>query len=120
MFGLIGVAVGTIVPVAVFAVVVFARSCGVVGLSFWQGVRQIVWPTVWPAALVVGVLVATSDALPAGLVPVLGYLTCGVLAYAAIFSVCGLDRDERRWFVSTFTAIGSRCLPRLAAESALR
>lgn len=120
MFGLIGVAVGTIVPVAVFAVVVFARSCGVVGLSFWQGVRQIVWPTVWPAALVVGVLVATSDALPAGLVPVLGYLTCGVLAYAAIFFVCGLDRDERRWFVSTFTAIGSRCLPRLAAESALR
>jgi len=120
MFGLIGVALGTIVPVAIFALAIFARSCAVVRLSVGQGLRQIVWPTIWPAAIVVVVLFSISGALPPGLVPVLASLTCGGLLYAAIFFAGGLDRDERRWLVSTFTAMGGRCIPRLAAESALR
>ena len=120
MFGVVGVALGTIIPVAVFAVAIFVRSCLVVGLSVWQGTRQIVWPTVWPAAIVIGVLSATTDAVPPSLIAVLMHLAFGGLLYMAIFTLCGLDKDERQWLFSTFTGLRSRYNPRLAAESVLR
>jgi hypothetical protein len=79
-----------------------------------------VWPTLWPAAITVTLLSLTADALPAGLIPVLGHLAFGGLLYTAIFFLCGLDRDERRWFLSTFMALRNRYSPRLAADGALR
>jgi O-antigen/teichoic acid export membrane protein len=120
MFGLVGVAVGTLLPVAVSASVIFGKACSVVRMSTWQGVRQIVWPTLWPAAVVVGVLSLTADALPLRLIAVLGHLAFGGLLYTAIFFLCGLERDERRWFLAAVSAIRSRYGPELATDSGVR
>ena len=76
--------------------------------------------TVWPAAIVIGVLSATTDAVPPSLIAVLLHLAFGGLLYMAIFTLCGLDKDERQWLLSTFTGMRSRYNPPLAAESALR
>jgi O-antigen/teichoic acid export membrane protein len=118
--GLAGVALGTIIPVAVFALVIFARSCAAVRLNAWHGARQIVWPTVWPAAIVIGVLWIITEGRSPGLVTVLGHVLLGGLLYSAIFFTGGLEKDERRWLLSTLMAIRSRSNPRLPAESALR
>jgi O-antigen/teichoic acid export membrane protein len=50
-FGLYGVALGSIVPVALMAGgATFPRACRRVGLSFWAGLREAIWPATWPMA----------------------------------------------------------------------
>jgi O-antigen/teichoic acid export membrane protein len=120
MFGLVGVAVGTIVPVAIYATAIFVKTCGVLSLATSQALRQIVWPTLWPAAVVMALLWATRDALPVNLVAVLLNLAAGGLLYAGIFVLFGLDREERRWFLSAFNTMWTRYTPRLATGDAVR
>ena len=115
-WGLVGVALGTVIPVVILcACAIFPRACRVVGLSQWQGYRRIVWPTVWPAALVVTLLVVTRHAVPAHLLFVLAHLAAGGLLYAAIFFLFGLARDERQWLTSAFNQVVRRRSERLAA-----
>jgi O-antigen/teichoic acid export membrane protein len=99
-WGLIGAALATLLSALGSSMFIFPRACRVVGLSVWQGYRQIVWPTAWPALIVVTVLTATKGALPPGFVPVLAHLAFGGLMYASLFVLFGLDRDERHWFVA--------------------
>jgi O-antigen/teichoic acid export membrane protein len=116
MWGLPGVALGTAIPVlATCAFGIFPRACRVVGLGLWRGYRLIVWPTVWPAALVMTLLVMTRREVPDHLLAVLAQLACGGLLYAGIFFSFGLGRDERRWFRSALTQVLRRRSERLAA-----
>jgi O-antigen/teichoic acid export membrane protein len=106
LFGLAGVAWGAFIPAAVLsAAVVFPRTCHVVGMTTWRGYKQVVWPTVWPAGIAIAVLAETRHAVPAGLAAVLAHMASGGLLYAAVFFLGGLERDERRWFVSAFRQI---------------
>lgn len=112
LFGLTGVAWGALVPAAVLsAAVVFPRTCRVVGISVWQGYRQVVWPAVWPAGIAIAVLAETRHAVPAELTAVLAHMAFGGLLYAAVFFLCGLQREERQWFVSAFTQITGLRVP---------
>jgi O-antigen/teichoic acid export membrane protein len=98
--GIVGVALGTAIPVLILsAVVIFPVACRAVGLSTWRGYREIVWPTVWPAVVVIALLAATRHALPVRIIAVLAHLALGGLVYAVLFFALGLDRDERRWFM---------------------
>jgi O-antigen/teichoic acid export membrane protein len=116
MWGLPGVAFGTAIPVvATGAFGIFPRACRVVGLSLWRGYRQIVWPAVWPALVVVTLLASTRHLVPAHLLAVLAQLAVGGLLYAAIFFQFGLGRDERLWFTSALTQVWRRRAERLAA-----
>jgi O-antigen/teichoic acid export membrane protein len=119
LFGLAGVAWGALVPAAVLsAVVVFPRTCRVVGMNVWDGYRQVVWPTVWPAGIAIAVLAETRHAVPPELAAVLAHLAFGGLLYAAVFFLCGLERDERQWFVSAFRQIAGVRAPRTVLPAA--
>lgn len=116
LWGLVGVALGTTVPVLVLCVfAIFPRACRVVGLSQWRGYRQIVWPAVWPAFVVVALLASTRHDVPPHVLFVLAQLAAGGLLYAAIFFLFGLARDERQWFTATVTQVWRRRSERLAA-----
>ena len=101
LFGMIGVALGTLIPAATLAIAfVFPKACRVVGLTVTRGYREIVWPTVWPAVVVMILLAATRHNVPARLPFVLAHLAAGGLVCAALFFRFGLDRDERHWFAA--------------------
>jgi O-antigen/teichoic acid export membrane protein len=99
LFGMVGLAWATVVPVAVLAACcIFPRACRVVGMPVARGYREIVWPAVWPALLVVTLLTATRHQVPQTLLVVLMDVACGILLYAAMFFLFALPRDEWQWF----------------------
>jgi O-antigen/teichoic acid export membrane protein len=115
IWGLVGVAVGTIIPVLICAAIIFWKACTSVELGTWQGARQIVWPAVWPALAVFALHAWTRDALPPGLLPVLARLTFGGLLYVGLFVLMGVDQEERRWFRAACNGLFGRYRPRVAA-----
>ena len=63
-FGLVGVAIGTLIPVAFSSIfVLFPAACRRVGVPVLEAFRQAVWPATWPA-LVVGALLFVSRDSP--------------------------------------------------------
>jgi hypothetical protein len=91
----------------------------VVELDVWQGYRQIVWPALWPATFMIGLLAATRHALPvfsgglsspATVAIVLLHMAIGGALYAGVFFMFGIDRQERKWFSSALTQVWRRSL----------
>jgi O-antigen/teichoic acid export membrane protein len=114
--GIVGVALGTVIPVTVVnAFVVFPRACRRLGMSPWRGYRQVLAPAAWPAVLVVVVMLQTRLLIPARLLPVMLHVGAGVLAYVALFVRWGLDRDERRWLTTKLGELWRRRAQVLAA-----
>jgi O-antigen/teichoic acid export membrane protein len=114
--GILGVALGTVIPVTlVAAVAVFPAACRVVELPVFEGYRRVVFPAVWPALVVVAMLAFTRHLLPLRTIAVLLHMGAGALTYAALFFTCGLDREERQWFVAKLTELWRRRSQVLAA-----
>jgi O-antigen/teichoic acid export membrane protein len=116
-FGMVGVVWATFVPtLALAATFIFPLGCRAVGLGVKQGYRQIVWPALWPATVMIAALAATRDLLPvpngglATLSAVLAHIALGGLIYAGTFFLFGLDRTERQWFSSAVTQVWRRSL----------
>jgi hypothetical protein len=81
--------------------------------------RSIVWPAVWPAAIVATLLVTTRHQLPVWDVrstivrstPVLLHMGFGALLYVALFFQFGLPRAERQWVTTSVTEVLRRRRP---------
>lgn len=107
-FGLIGVAMGTVIPVTFLAsLVFFPAGCRAAGLSMWQGYRRIVWPAAWPAIVFVAVWSARHTVTPR-ILTVLLFMGTGMLLYIALFFAAGLEREERRWFITKLAELWRR------------
>lgn len=99
-YGLIGVAIGSIVPVAAMsAMATFPGACRRVGIPLSRGVRQAVWPAVWPAIPVIGWLQVSplfEDARGLSLIVALGV---GAAIYVTLFLGMALGRQERTGYI---------------------
>lgn len=114
--GLIGVALGTAIPVTIAAAfAMFPAACHAVEMPLLTGYRRIVWPAVWPALIVMAGVAYTRHMLPLRLMAVLAHMLVGALAYVALFFTCGLDREERRWFTTKLAELWKRRSQVLAA-----
>jgi O-antigen/teichoic acid export membrane protein len=101
MIGLPGVAIGTMVPVAVVAVlVIFPAACARVGISVATGVRSAVWPAVWPAAVMAGVNRATVDLFPPTLIAVGAQIVLALAVYWTTFVLFSLSAEERQFYLT--------------------
>lgn len=98
-YGLIGVAIGTLIPMVVFSMfVVFPAACRRVQLSRWTVIRNSVWPAAWPAIVMAGfILLARQyrDASWSWMI-IQAVLAAGI--YAALFLRFAISRDERDWY----------------------
>jgi O-antigen/teichoic acid export membrane protein len=116
--GIVGVALGTLIPATVLsAAYIFPRACRVVGLRTWQGYAEVVWPATWPAALTLTMLLTTRHVLPVSKIAVLLHMGAGALLYAMVFFLCALPRTERRWFTSSLMDMWRRRRPEPAAAA---
>jgi O-antigen/teichoic acid export membrane protein len=115
-FGPAGVAFAAVLATAVSVGLVFPKTCHVVGLSVWQGLRTIVLPTIWPAAVAGTTIAAAQPLLPSGLLPALANLAFGGLLYIALFLFFGLDREERQWLAAAWRRLARERRSELVAR----
>jgi len=108
-YGLIGVAIGTLIPMVVFSMfVVFPVACRRVQLSRWSVIRQSVWPAAWPALVMAGFILTAkrySDGSWRWLV--LQAMVAAVI-YAGLFLLFAISREERDWYFSKVKEIFRR------------
>jgi hypothetical protein len=109
VYGLIGVAVGTLIPMLVMAMfVTFPKACRRVGLSVWTVVRRSVWPATWPA-IVMGAFVLLTRARIQGSWSLLFLqsLVAGLI-YSGLFLLFAITRDERDWYFNKLKEVFRR------------
>jgi O-antigen/teichoic acid export membrane protein len=109
VYGLIGVAVGTLIPMLVMAMfVVFPKACRRVGLSVWTVVRTSVWPATWPA-IVMGIFIVLTRGRIQGswsLLILQSFVAASI--YAGLFLLFAINRNERDWYFNKIKEIFSR------------
>lgn len=113
--GLLGVAVGTLVPVTATAMFgLFPTACRRVGVSVGAIVRDALWPALWPAAIAGGTLAFTRYRLPATLAAVALQLVLGALIYYGLFVLAIGARARREYLRQLASLLRQRRANRLS------
>lgn len=99
-WGVIGVASATAVAAAFCTLVLFVRTCRVVGLGPARGWATVMLPAAWPAAVVIALTGALHPVVGGNLLLAGAALAGGGLLYVALFVLFGLDREERQWLLA--------------------
>jgi O-antigen/teichoic acid export membrane protein len=116
-FGLIGQALGTLLPIAFTSIcILWPIACRRVGLTCAEAFRLAVWPALWPITVMAVVVVPLRDALPARLWSVALIGAVGVLCYATIFLAFAVKQDERRTYIARVSEL-ARARLRVAAAA---
>ncbi len=114
--GLVGVAIGTLIPVgAVSLLVIFPEACRRVGITPLRGYREAVWPTLWPAVAVGVIVMLTRPYVPPRLTGLALQLAVAGLVYLAIFFTIALERGEQQWYAGKAREMWKRRRQVLAA-----
>jgi O-antigen/teichoic acid export membrane protein len=107
-FGLIGVAVGTLIPIAVSSIfILFPAACRRVDVPVLRAFRQAVWPAAWPALIVGLLLFAARDSAPDGLKFVVVEAAAAGLLYLALF-VAAVGRHDRQHYAAKLWELAGR------------
>jgi O-antigen/teichoic acid export membrane protein len=107
-FGLVGVAVGTLIPVAFSSIfVLFPAACRRVQVPVLKAFRQAVWPAAWPAVVVGALLFVTRDHTPDGLKFVAAEAAAAGLLYLALF-VAAVGRRDRQQYTAKIWELAGR------------
>lgn len=115
-FGLAGVAFGTLIPIACASIFIIQPAAyRRVRLPMGAAFRHSVWPAVWPAFVVSGLLALARD-LPSGtlLAVALQAITAGLLYLLLFFGVAVGRKDRRYYFAKVLELTGRRPLPTAA------
>jgi O-antigen/teichoic acid export membrane protein len=100
VYGLIGVAIGTLIPMIVLAVfVTFPAACRRVELPVWKVAWKAVWPAIWPAIVMGGFILLRRDKLLSdrswSTLILHAFLAAAI--YAVLFLIA-MDRKELNWY----------------------
>jgi O-antigen/teichoic acid export membrane protein len=119
-YGLIGQAMGTLIPVAFSSIVIlWPAACRRVGVNAFAAFAESVWPTLWPIAAMAIVIVPLRQALPARLWAVAFAGGLGSLAYLAAFLAFAVKKRERQLYMEKINElIAARRRRRVTAAAA--
>jgi len=104
--GYVGVAIGTIVPIALAGtLILFPLACRRVEIPFRTAVVRAVWPSLWPGLVMSAGLLATRQAVARS--PWTAALAMAVSAcvYGLLFFFVAVDANDRRRYGSTAAAL---------------
>ncbi|HXG64605.1 MAG TPA: flippase [Blastocatellia bacterium] len=105
-FGLIGVALGTLIPLTIVSVFfLFPAACQRAELPVRVALKKAVWPAVWPAVIMTAFLVVSRNFAPAGLAYLALQSIAAALLYTLVFLRLAIDRQDRRWYLSKATQL---------------
>jgi O-antigen/teichoic acid export membrane protein len=107
--GLVGVALGTLIPLTFVSVfVLFPAACRRAELPIKQALAQAIWPAVWPAILMAIYLVSVRSLTGINLTSLLVESASAGLLYAALFLCLAIKREERQWYLTKVTQLVRR------------
>jgi O-antigen/teichoic acid export membrane protein len=96
-FGLVGVAIGTLIPIVVSSVFyTFPVACRRVQVPVWQATRRAIWPALWPAMAVAMALAAVHQQTDTFAVALAQAAAAGLL-YVGLFIVAVGRRDRANY-----------------------
>jgi O-antigen/teichoic acid export membrane protein len=105
-FGLIGVAFGTLIPVASGAVfVLYPAACRRVALPVRRTLVEAIWPPIWPALVMAALMWLTRRPSTGSLFEVGLHLAAGGLVYAVLFLGFAIGGEERRFYWTKFRSL---------------
>jgi O-antigen/teichoic acid export membrane protein len=107
--GLAGVAIGTLIPVAISSIfLLFPAACRRVELPLGRAFHRAVWPALWPALVVGGGLgsVSVFAAPPETLLAVLGESVVGAALYFVLFVIAIGRRDRHEYYAKAMVLMG--------------
>jgi O-antigen/teichoic acid export membrane protein len=95
-YGLIGQAMGTLVPVAFAQIfLTWPMSARTVGMKPGEAFRQAVWPTVWPLPAMAAPILFLKSVLPPTLLTVVLCAASGTICYLAVAFGLAMGAEER-------------------------
>lgn len=101
LYGLPGVAIATLIPVVVRAVLVLLPvACERVGMTVRAFIAQAVWPPVWPGLVSLGLLFMVREYVAASLLQCALYSVATGFVYTVLFVGVAIGRDDRRRYVA--------------------
>jgi len=110
--GLVGVAIGTLVPVCLAStLVLFPAGCRRVQLSIGRAFAEAVWPATWPAAVMTAFVAFTRHLVPANVFAIGVELALAAGLYALVFVFFGISAQQRRMYVSKSLELVQRRTP---------
>ena len=99
-WGLLGVAVGTLVPGAVMsACVQFPAACRRAQVTPRAAFGRAVWPALWPAAPTAAVVVGARLLFAPEQAGLIAATVLGALCYGTFFLMVAIPVEDRRWYV---------------------
>ena len=108
VWGLVGVALGTLIPVSASALVIYPVACRRVGVPTLQPLVQGIWPALWPAAIMAGLLWLGRSLPPGGLLGVALHALAGGLVYVVLFAGLAMGAEERRFYEAKLRSLFGR------------
>jgi hypothetical protein len=118
-FGLVGVAVGTLIPVClVLMLVVFPAGCRRVEVTVADAFRHAVWPALWPASVMALYVFVTKSMVPNALVAVAAEYGMAALVYVTTFVMFGISATERQFYLGKIAELARRNALAPVSESA--
>jgi O-antigen/teichoic acid export membrane protein len=98
--GLVGVALGTLIPVSLTAMfLLFPLACRRVELPVGRAIARGVWPALWPGLVMAAFIVSTRGLVPAGLAAIAGEFAAAGLVYGLTFLLFSLTAAERQFYL---------------------
>jgi O-antigen/teichoic acid export membrane protein len=105
-FGLVGLAWGTLLPLAVSSIfILFPAACRRVGLPLRRAYTEAVLPAMWPAFVAAGVMALTRQISSGTLLAVAFEATVGGVIYLALFFAVAIDREDRAYYLARATQL---------------
>jgi O-antigen/teichoic acid export membrane protein len=94
-FGLVGVAFGMLIPLAVSSIcLIFPAACRRVDLTVWRALRHAIWPALWPGVAVGAVLAAVHRPTDTLAIALMEAAAAGLL-YVGLFIIAVGRRDRQ-------------------------
>jgi O-antigen/teichoic acid export membrane protein len=111
--GLLGVALGTLIPTTVVCIgLVAPYAMRVVGVNLWEMVAKVLWPTLLPAAPMIAAALLLRELLePASIWGALLVAGLGVLPYPAAYLFMNANQFERTIFRNGLTKVAQWARP---------
>ncbi|HET7617683.1 MAG TPA: oligosaccharide flippase family protein [Vicinamibacterales bacterium] len=100
-FGLIGVAVGTLIPIAISTTcVLHPAACRRVDLPLSRSLRQAIWPAMWPAAVAAIALLGSRQISSGTLLAVMFQAGAAAVLYFGLFFFIAIGRVDRTLYIA--------------------
>ena len=100
-FGLVGVAIGTLVPIACAACfILYPAACRRAGVPLRHALAEAVFPALWPAVVVGAALAVTSRISAGTLLAVAMQVAGGWVVYMALFFFVAIRRRDRELYLT--------------------